>query len=243
MLKRLFDVTVASIALVILTPVIAVCLFLIWRQDGQWPLYSPFRAGKGNKPFRMHKMRSMVSGADKTKMDTTSSNDSRITRTGAFLRRYKLDELTQFWNIIAGDMSFVGPRPQIDREVALYTQVEWHLLDVRPGITDFSSIVFSDLGDIMAAHEDPNIAYNQLIRPWKSRLGLFYVQHQSLYVDICLMVFTAIAIVSRDRALTLTANLLRKLGADDALVRVAMRKDPLVPTPPPGAEAIVTARG
>lgn len=240
-MKRLFDFTLALAALIVFSPVILACLLLIAR-DGHWPLYSPWRAGKGNVPFRMYKMRSMVVGADKNKMDTTAANDSRITKIGAFVRRYKLDELTQLWNIVRGDMSFVGPRPQIDREVALYTPVEMHLLDVRPGITDFASIVFSDLGDIMAAHADPNIAYNQLVRPWKSRLGLFYIAKQSFFVDIALIVLTAVAIVSRDRALKGVVALLQKLGADDDLVRVASRREPLVPTPPPGADAVVTTR-
>lgn len=241
-MKRAFDFLLAAFSLVVLSPVIAVCLFIIAR-DGHWPLYSPYRAGRGNKSFRMHKMRSMVVDADKNKMDTTSRNDNRITKIGAIVRRYKLDELTQLWNIVMGEMSFVGPRPQIDREVALYTSVEMHLLDVRPGITDFSSIVFSDLGDIMADHSDPNIAYNQLVRPWKSRLGLFYIEKQSFFVDIALITLTAVAIVSREKALKGVVWLLQELGADDALVRVASRKEPLVPTPPPGTDTVVTTRG
>jgi len=241
-MKRLFDCIAATAALIIFSPVIIICLLLIAR-DGHWPLYSPYRAGRGNRPFRMHKMRSMVVGADKNKMDTTSANDNRITKIGATMRRYKLDELTQLWNIVMGDMSFVGPRPQIDREVALYTPVEMRLLDVRPGITDFSSIVFSDLGDIMASHGDPNIAYNQLVRPWKSRLGLYYIENRSFYVDMMLIALTAVAIVSRDKALKGVVWLLENMGADADLIRVASRKEPLVPTPPPGADDIVTSRG
>lgn len=241
-MKRAFDLIAATMALIVFSPVIAVFLLLI-AQDGHNPLYTPWRAGRGNQPFRMYKMRSMTVGADKNKMDTTSKNDSRITKIGAIVRAYKLDELVQMVNIVRGDMSFVGPRPQIDREVALYTPLEMHLLDVRPGITDFSSIVFSDLGDIMEGHADPNIAYNQLVRPWKSRLGLFYIENQSFFVDIALIVLTAVAIVSRAHALKGVVWLLKKLDADEELVRVASRQEPLVPTPPPGMESVVTSRG
>jgi lipopolysaccharide/colanic/teichoic acid biosynthesis glycosyltransferase len=243
MAKRLLDLILAETTTLLLWPVIGICLILIFLQDGKWPVYSPLRAGKNNKPFRMHKMRTMVVGADKNKVDTTAANDARITRLGAFLRRYKLDELTQLWNIVHGEMSFVGPRPQIDREVALYTPVEMRLLSVRPGITDFSSIVFSDLGDIMAGHSDPNLAYNQLVRPWKSRLGLFYIDHKSCDLDVRLIILTAVAIISRPLALRGVCATLRRLGAPDDLVAVASRKNPLMPTPPPGADAVVTQRG
>lgn len=241
-MKRLFDFICASLALIIFSPLIGICLYLIYRQDKQWPLYSPYRAGLHNKPFRMHKMRSMVAGADKTKMDTTSANDMRITKLGHAIRRYKLDELPQLWNIVRGEMSFVGPRPQIDREVALYTDVEKNLLDVRPGITDFSSIVFSDLGDIMANEPDPNIAYNQLVRPWKSRMGLFYIRHASVALDLCLIVLTVVTIVSRRKALKGIVALMSRLHADPAMIRVASRTEGLVATPPPGSDTVVTTR-
>ncbi|MCB1738100.1 MAG: sugar transferase, partial [Gammaproteobacteria bacterium] len=139
-------------------------------------------------------------------------------------------------------MSLVGPRPNVKREVDLYTAVEKHLLDVRPGITDFASIVFSDEGDILADKDDPDIAYNQLIRPWKSRLGLFYVDHSGVWLDLKLIVLTVVAIASRPSALHKVSGMLANMGAEPDLVRVAMRKDALTPQPPPGSDEVVSHR-
>jgi lipopolysaccharide/colanic/teichoic acid biosynthesis glycosyltransferase len=241
--KRLLDIIV-SIAILLLTfPILIIALIAIYRQDKKWPLYSPLRVGKNGVPFHMHKLRTMVVGADKSQVDTTGLNDSRITRLGHLLRRYKLDELPQLWNILRGEMSLVGPRPQINREVALYTEMEKGLLAVRPGITDFSSIVFSDLGEIVANAPDPNIAYNQLVRPWKSRLGLFYIAHSSVPLDIALIILTAVAVFSKRRAFSGIVWLLTKLNADPALIEVCKRDKPLVPTAPPGSDEIVMSRG
>ena len=190
----------------------------------------------------MVKLRSMVKNADTTGVDSTGSNDQRITAVGHFIRRFKLDELTQLWNVLIGDMSLVGPRPNVKRETDLYTATEKRLLDVKPGITDFSSIVFSDEGDILSNQADPDLAYNQLIRPWKSRLGLFYIDNRSLWLDIQLVGFTAIAIVSRTKSLALVGSTLTKCGANSELKTIALRQAPLNPTPPPGASEIVTAR-
>ena len=165
-----------------------------------------------------------------------------IDQVGHLIRKFKLDELTQLLNVLKGDMSLVGPRPNVQRETDLYTDSEKKLLSVRPGITDFSSIVFSDEGDILEGQEDPDIAYNQLIRPGKSRLGLFYIEHRSLIVDIQLIWFTVLAILSRDKALRSVSALLARAGAEDALVELAQRQAPLVATPPPGAKNIVTNR-
>lgn len=113
---------------------------------------------------------------------------------------------------------------------------------MTPGITDFSSIVFSDEGEILADKDDPDLSYNQLIRPWKNRLGLFYVENQSVWLDIKLIVYTFLAIVNRNKALVKISNLLKKMGADKELVRVTRRKVELIPTPPPGSTQVVTSR-
>jgi len=241
-MKRIFDIAVSFVALVCAAPVVLPVMFLVWRQDGFSPFYVAPRVGAGGKVFQMVKLRSMVKNADKAGVDSTGANDQRITAVGHFIRRYKLDEITQLWNVVKGDMSLVGPRPNVKRETDLYTSLERRLLDVRPGITDFASIVFSDEGDILKDQADPDIAYNQLIRPGKSALGLFYVGHQSLWIDIQLCWFTAIAILSRTRALDGVACLLAGLGAPDSLLAMARRATPLVPTPPPGATRIVTSR-
>ena len=136
----------------------------------------------------------------------------------------------------------VGPRPQVQRDVDLYTADERHLLDIRPGITDFSSIVFSDEGDILAGSDDPDIKYNQVIRPWKSRLGLLYVQKHTFIVDLEVIWLTVIAIVSRAKALNGLQHILKKLGASDQLLRVSQRRETLQAYPPPGSDEIVTSR-
>ncbi|TWO66151.1 sugar transferase [Caenimonas sedimenti] len=243
MLKRLFDVAVSLVLLALASPVLLVACFLVWRQDGHSPFYIAPRVAKGGGTFRMVKLRSMTKNADKTGVDSTGANDMRITAVGRWIRRYKLDELTQLWNVLKGDMSLVGPRPNVQRETDLYSQVERGLLDVRPGITDFASIVFADEGDILAPHADPDLAYNQLIRPWKSRLGLFYVQRQTLAMDLRLCLLTAAMIVSRAGVLAHVSAWLRRLGADEDLVRVSLRQQPLVPTPPPGLSDVVQSRG
>jgi lipopolysaccharide/colanic/teichoic acid biosynthesis glycosyltransferase len=153
-----------------------------------------------------------------------------------------MDELSQLWNVLIGDMSLVGPRPNVKRETDLYTTQEKLLLTVKPGITDFSSIVFSDEGDILKDQLDPDIAYNQLIRPGKSMLGIFYIKNRSIFIDLQLIFLTAVAIVSKEKALNGVVGLLRKLKAEDILLQIASRKIDLVPMPPPGATKIVMNR-
>lgn len=241
-MKRLFDIVASLLGLLIASPVLLPVMFLVWRQDGHSPFYVAPRVGRGGEPFSMVKLRSMVINADKTGVDSTGADDRRITPVGHFIRRYKLDELTQLWNVLIGDMSLVGPRPNVKRETDLYTPVERKLLEVKPGITDFSSIVFSDEGDILKEQPDPDIAYNQLIRPGKSMLGLFYIENRSLVLDIQLCLLTAVAILSRDKALGGVQALMQGLGATSELLKIAARDTPLKPLPPPGGTKIVTAR-
>jgi lipopolysaccharide/colanic/teichoic acid biosynthesis glycosyltransferase len=241
-MKRLFDVLASFFGLLVASPVLLPVMFLVWRQDGHSPFYVAPRVGKDGVPFKMMKLRSMVVNADKTGVDSTGANDRRITRVGYFIRRYKLDELTQLWNVLRGDMSLVGPRPNVQRETDLYTPVERRLLTVKPGITDFSSIVFSDEGDILKDEPDPDIAYNQLIRPGKSMLGLFYIESRTLLLDIQLCWLTVVAILSRQTALSGIQVLLQRLGADPSLLELAARQMPLTPRPPPGGTKVVTSR-
>lgn len=242
MIKRLLDVLVSLVILIVSSPFLLIAMFLIWLQDRHSPFYIAPRIGKNGKTFQMVKLRSMIVDADKAKVDSTSANDARITGIGSLVRRYKLDELPQFWNVLIGDMSIVGPRPNVKRGTDLYTSEEQRLLSIKPGITDMASIVFSDEGDILKDSVDPDTDYDRLIRPWKSRLGLFCIDHSSLVLDIKLVFLTAIAILNKEKALQGINKVLSSLGADDELVRVAMRVDPLVPTPPPGAQDIVVTR-
>lgn len=241
-MKRLFDIIVASVGLLVASPLLVVVLVLVWLQDFKSPFYIAPRVGKNGKIFKMVKIRSMVVRADQTGVDSTSADDKRITLIGKFVRKFKIDEITQLWNVLWGQMSLVGPRPNVQRDVNLYTEKERELLSVRPGITDFSSIVFSDEGDILKGYPDPDLRYNQVIRPWKSRLGIFYIENNNFLLDGALIGATAAAAVSREKALSMVQFLLKKAGADDTLVEVAARQKPLQPYPPPGASTIVTSR-
>jgi len=189
----------------------------------------------------MAKLRSMVANADKAGIDSTSANDSRITPVGHVIRACKLDELSQLWNVLTGDMSLVGPRPNVANETGRYTQAEQKLLSVRPGITDISSIVFSDEGLILADSVDPDLDYNRLIRPWKSRLGILYIENRSLGLDLALIAATAVSAVSRRAALRLIDRILVSLNAPADVRDVARREHRLFPAPPPGASRPVIA--
>jgi len=238
--KRLIDVSIAACALLLLTPLLAAVAVAVWLEDGGSPWYRGLRAGRNGREFRMLKFRSMRVGASRTGVNSTASGDARITRVGRFLRALKLDELPQLWNVIAGEMSLVGPRPQVPDDAALYTAEERHMLDVRPGVTDLASIVFSDEGEILAGSADPDLLYNQIIRPWKSRLALLYVDHGSWTADVRILAWTAAALISRPWALDRVGKLLEAWGAGQPLLRMARRAVPLVAYPPPGASAVVS---
>lgn len=237
-MKRLFDIVFSFVGLLVMAPVILLFILLIWLQDFSSPFYLAPRVGRNGQLFRMVKLRSMVPGADKGGVNSTSTDDNRITWVGHIIRRYKLDEFSQLWNVLIGQMSIVGPRPQVQRDVNLYTEEERDLLDVRPGITDLSSIVFSDEGDILEGSEDPDLRYNQVIRPWKSRLGLFYIQKQTFFLDIFIILLTVIAIASKSLALRGVQRILKKWDADAKLIKVARRDETLYPYPPPGSNEV-----
>lgn len=156
-MKRVLDIVASSLGLLIMLPALLFFMLLIWLQHHHSPLYIAPRARHNGKTFQMIKLRSMMLGTDRSGVDSTSASDERITWVGRLIRRYKFDEFSQLWNVLRGDMSLVGPRPNVLQEVALYTEEEPHLLDARPGVTDLASIVFSDEGDILADSEDPDL--------------------------------------------------------------------------------------
>ncbi len=240
--KRAIDIAASAVGLLLLSPILGGFCLLIWLEDRQRPLYVADRVGRDGRPFRMVKLRSMVTHADRAGADSTALDDRRITPIGRTIRRFKLDEFSQLWNVLKGDMSLVGPRPNVVREVQRYTPVERRLLSVKPGITDLASIVFADEGRILEGSPDPELRYNQLIRPWKSRLGLHYVNHRSLWLDFRLILVTLLHAASRRWALTWVASILRGNGADNILVTIARRRSPLSAVPPPGAAEVVRAR-
>lgn len=239
-LKRAFDVVAAGCGLILLLPLLILIGLAVWLEDRRRPWFRGVRVGRGGRRFRMIKFRTMVPDAWKSGVSSTALGDRRITRAGKLLRRAKLDELPQLWNVLIGDMSLVGPRPQVEPDAALYTAEEQRLFDVRPGVTDLASLVFADEGDILAGSRDPDLCYNQRIRPWKSRLGLLYVERPTLAADFKILFLTLLAAISRKRALAGVAHILDSWDADPLLQRMAARNEPLLPWPPPGADQIVS---
>lgn len=242
MAKRLFDIFFALAVTIVTLPLIAIACLLIWLQDGHSPLYRGLRVGRDGRDFRMIKLRTMVADGDRLGGSSTATSDSRLTALGKALRRYKLDELPQFWNVLTGDMSVVGPRPNVRGGVDRYTREELELLAVRPGITDLASIVFSDEGEILEGSSDPDALYDAVIRPWKNRLALTYIFNRSLPLDLQLIWLTVVSLSSKVSALQGVARILKGLGADAELRRICSRMEPLPHGLPPGSPARLAIR-
>lgn len=190
MLKRLFDIVASGLGLVILSPLLmAVAVWV--KLDSPGPIfYRGQRAGRGNRPFGIFKFRSMVMNADKLGGSSTSGEDARITRSGRFIRQYKIDELSQLLNVLKGDMSIVGPRPEILAYTSKYAGDDLEILAERPGITDWASIWNADEGGVLAGAVDPDRAYEILIQPTKLRLQLKYVRERNMWVDLKIIYYT-----------------------------------------------------
>ena len=177
---RFFDIIFSIIGLVILSPIFIVLYLLIRIESKGGGFYSQERIDKNGKPFKLYKFRSMRIGSDKKGLITIGEKDNRITKTGFILRKYKLDELPQLWNVFIGDMSLVGPRPEVKKYTDLYTEEQKQVLQVRPGITDWASIKYVDENKILGEAKDPDEAYVNLIMPNKIKLNMVYIQHQTL---------------------------------------------------------------
>ena len=183
MAKRLFDITMSVIGLVVFSPVMLLVALAILVTMGRPILYRAKRAGRGGTPFRMAKFRSMRAADSGGASHHSGDDDPRITRVGGFIRRTKLDELPQLVNVIIGNMSLVGPRPETVEYAARYTADEQMILSVRPGITDYASIEFSDLGSILSGG-DPDKAYFEKVWEPKMELRMKYVRERSFWVDL-----------------------------------------------------------
>ena len=240
--KRIFDITLSFIGLVLVIPLLTPFIFLIWLQDFENPFYIADRVGLNFKKFKIIKLRSMIVKADKSKVDSTSANDPRITKFGAIIRKLKLDELTQLFNVFKGEMSFVGPRPNVERETNLYSNKEKELLKVKPGITDFASIVFSDESEILKDYQNPDIAYNQLIRPRKNFLALTYIKNKSISLDLKIILLTIFAFVNKRKTLNLIVRILRNYETPEEIIEMARRNKKLTPMAPPGLKDIIYSR-
>lgn len=242
MIKSIFDKTFSLIGIIIFLPLLLILPIIIFVQDRGNPFYCPKRVGKNNKNFTMIKFRSMILNADKNKIDSTKNDDERITPIGRIIRKYKLDEIIQLINVLFGTMSLVGPRPNVKRETDLYTEEEKQILTVKPGITDFSSIVFSDEGNILENSINPNLDYNQLIRPWKSRLCILYIEKNDIIIDIQIIFLTILSMVNRKASLKMISKIVKKISNNQELSKICLREKKLVPTPPPGNQEIVQSR-
>lgn len=196
MMKRLFDIIASGLGLLVLSPLFLILALWI-KLDSQGPVfYRQMRVGKDNKDFRIFKFRSMRVGADKGSLVTIGGRDPRITRSGYIIRKLKLDELPQLINVFVGDMSLVGPRPEVRHYVNYWTPEQMHVLDVRPGITDPASIKFRNENELMEKAENPEEYYIHVIMQEKLKLYIDYVNHHSFFGDIGLILKTFWVIIT-----------------------------------------------
>ena len=186
-MKRLFDIVASGLGLIVLSPLFVV--LAIWiKCDSKGPVfYRQVRVGRGNKDFRIFKFRSMRVGADKGSLVTIGGHDPRVTRSGYFIRKFKFDELPQLINVLMGDMSLVGPRPEVRHYVNYWTPEQMHVLNVRPGITDPASIKFRNENELMEKAEDPEKYYIEVIMQEKIKLYMEYVEKHSFLYDLGLI--------------------------------------------------------
>jgi lipopolysaccharide/colanic/teichoic acid biosynthesis glycosyltransferase len=184
MAKRLFDIVFSVLGIVILSPFLVIIALVTVFTSAGGAFYRQVRVGKNGKEFKLFKFRTMRIGADKSGALTVGMRDSRITAIGFYTRKYKLDELPQLFNILLGDMSFVGPRPEVPKYVALYDAEQRAVLKVKPGITDYASIVYSEENALLANAENPEELYVKRIMPAKLKLNMRYINEMSLATDV-----------------------------------------------------------
>lgn len=198
MLKRLFDIVASLTGLIAFSPLLLAIVIWIKRDSPGPVFYRGKRAGRNRIPFGIFKFRSMVVNADKIGGPSTSGDDSRVTRSGRFIRRFKLDELSQLINVLLGDMSLVGPRPEVVDKAAELDGKYRQIFDLRPGITDWASIWNADEGGLLAGAPDPDEAYERVIRPTKLELQLYYCTTRNFLTDIKLIFYTLLKIFRKN---------------------------------------------
>jgi lipopolysaccharide/colanic/teichoic acid biosynthesis glycosyltransferase len=184
MIKRLFDIGMALIGLVILSPVLFLIFFVLIVASGLPVIYSQQRVGKDNHDFLLYKFRTMVHRSDEHGLLTTGTSDKRIIPVGRILRKYKLDELPQLWNVLKGDMSIVGPRPEVRKYVNLYSPEQLTVLSVKPGLTDYASLAYFNENEMLEKVSDPEQTYIEKIMPEKLKLNLQYIKEQRITNDL-----------------------------------------------------------
>lgn len=191
-IKRIFDFVCSGIGLIILSPVLIVIAIMIKRGSDGPVFFKQIRVGKDGENFEILKFRTMVVDAEKLGRQITVGNDNRITKVGGFLRKYKLDELPQLINVFKGDMSLVGPRPEVPRYVELYTEEQRKVLNVKPGITDLASLKYKDENELLGKAENPDECYINTIMPDKLALNLEYINKSNVFYDIYIIITTII---------------------------------------------------
>lgn len=194
-MTRIFDILLATLGLVILSPLLILVYVAIVLESRGGGFYRQERTGRYGKPFRLIKFRSMNVNADKHGLITVGGHDNRITRVGYYIRKYKIDELPQLINVVKGDMSIVGPRPEVKKYTDLYTEEQRKILDVRPGITDYASIKYVDENEILGTSDNPERIYIEHIMPDKIKLNMIYISQNGIkeYFKIIFLTLTNIA--------------------------------------------------
>ena len=210
--KRAFDLAVSAVGLLLLSPLLCAIAVLVKLQDGEGIFFRQERIGKAGRPFGMWKFRTMVAHASFLGPAITVGDDSRVTQIGRVLRRYKLDELPQLFNVLKGEMSMVGPRPEVPKYVAMYTDTQRAVLDLKPGVTDKASIVYVDEATLLARHADFERFYIEHLIPAKIRINLEYAAQATLAGDIGVLLQTIFsAVPSGAKSAISTARLQRNL--------------------------------
>lgn len=197
MLKRLFDITFSTIGLILLLPLFLVIAILLKSESKGPVFYKQVRVGLNSTDFKIFKFRSMFVGSDKKGLLTIGDKDPRVTQIGFFLRKHKLDELPQLINVFVGNMSFVGPRPEVRKYVNLYSESDLEILSVKPGITDFASIIFRNEAEILKNSDSPEELYIKEIMPRKIAINKEYIKDNNMYVDMKIILKTLKTIVSK----------------------------------------------
>lgn len=198
MIKRLFDIMASSTALIFTAPFFVFIAFLI-KLDSRGPIfYRQWRMGRGQKPFRIYKFRTMVDGADQL-LPITVYGDGRITRVGRVLRRFELDELPTLMNVLKGEMSIVGPRPELPKYLPYYSEEQQRVFSVRPGMTDLGTLRFRDETRLLAQADDPEKVYVERILPEKLKLNLEYLDRQSFWYDLAIILRTFALIINQQK--------------------------------------------
>jgi lipopolysaccharide/colanic/teichoic acid biosynthesis glycosyltransferase len=195
-MKRLFDIILSFVGICVLSPIFVFIAIGVLLSKGP-VFYTQIRVGKGNKDFKLLKFRTMYTGSDKKGLLTVGGKDPRITPIGYYLRKYKLDELPQLFNVLLGDMSLVGPRPEVRKYVDMYNKEQMKVLNVRPGITDYASILFRNENELLANAENPEQYYIAEIMPQKLSINLQYIENNHVFKDILIIFHTFWAIVKR----------------------------------------------